>query len=359
MVKNTLSLFIYILVTLLYLINPTNLLASPESNFEAKVTKVLEEENSYQKLELVGQKGDYKGKTVIIENGLYESSSNVKYSVGDRVMVTEIILEGQDSFYTITDQIRHPALLYLSLIFVALVVLITGKWGILSILGMAYSFYVIFVFVLPMILKGYDAVLISVIGSAFIIPVTFSFSHGLNRKTANAMLGTFISMVVVGLLSFLFVNLSKLTGFAAEESSFLQYQLGELINLKGILLAGIIISSLGVMDDITVSQASVVEELRDANKKLSKWQLFTRSMKVGKDHIASMVNTLVLVYTGASLPLLLLFVNTPHPFLEIINYEIIAEEIVRTLVGSIGLVLAVPITSYIASFLTINNVKKT
>lgn len=122
-----------------------------------------------------------------------------------------------------------------------------------------------------------------------------------------------------------------------------------MINIKGLLLAGILIGVLGVLDDITIAQASVVEQLRYANPSLKPRELFSRAMRVGQDHIASMVNTLVLVYTGASLPLLLLFVNNPHPLTEIINYEIIAEEIVRTLVGSIALILAVPITTLLAT----------
>lgn len=302
--------------------------------YEGEVNKVIEENGDYQRLEVVSSEGPRE-----IENGQYQSSSNIKYKVGDKVVVTD---------NQITDFVRRPSLYLLFVIFLFFTLLIAGKWGITSVLGMGYSFYIIFKFILPLIIKGYDPVIVSIAGAIFIIPVTFSLSHGINRKTINAVMGTLISMVVVGLLSVVFVSLAKLTGFAIEEAGFLEYQLGGIINMKGILLAGIIISTLGVMDDITISQASVVEELKLANPKLSKKELFLRSMNVGKDHISSMVNTLVLVYAGASLPLLLLFVNNPHPFSEVINYEIIADEIVRTLVGSIGLILAVPITTYIA-----------
>lgn len=327
-------LFFVFLLFISILFTSTNLVSAETKVFEGKVTKIVEEEGDYQKLEITSKNQKY-----LIENGLFESTQNVTYKLNDTVVVTDGI---------ITDYVRRPILLYLFLIFVVLTVLIAGRWGITSIVGMAYSFYIIFTFILPMIIKGYDAVIVAIVGSMFIIPVTFFLSHGINRKTINAMFGTVLSMIIVGLLSLIFVNLTKLTGFAAEESGFLEYQLGGLIDLKGVLLAGIIISSLGVMDDITISQSSIVEELRKANSKLSKKDLFLRSMRVGKDHISSMVNTLILVYAGASLPLLLLFVNNPHPFSEIINYELIAEEIVRTLVGSIGLILAVPITTYIA-----------
>lgn len=325
---------IIFIISLLLFLNLSSSVNAQSNTIEGEITKVVEEDGNYQKLEVTTNQ-----KTEIIENGLFDTSYNIKYKVGDKVVVTDGM---------ITDYVRRPPLFLLLSIFLFLAILIAGKWGLTSILGMAYSFYVIFVFILPMILKGYDAVVVAVIGSMFIIPVTFGLSHGLNRKTINAVVGTIISMIIVGLLSILFVDLAKLTGFAVEEAGFLQYQLGGIINMKGILLAGIIISTLGVMDDITVSQASVVEELKKANPKLSKSELFLRSMRVGKDHISSMVNTLVLVYAGSALPLLLLFVNNPHPFSEVINYEIIADEIVRTLVGSIGLILAVPITTYIA-----------
>lgn len=326
---------IFIIFSILLLALPNNVYAQTETN-EGTVTKVIEENGSYQKLEVSSS-----DKKTIIENGVFDSAQQIKYKLNDKVVVTD----GQ-----ITDYVRRPSLYLLLGIFLLLTIFIAGKWGVTSILGMIYSFYIIFVFILPMIIKGFNPVAAAIIGSMFIIPVTFSLSHGLNKKTITAIIGTLISMIIVGVLSVVFVNLSKLTGFAVEEAGFLQYQLGSLINMKGILLAGIIISTLGVMDDITISQSSVVEELREANSKLSKKDLFIRSMRVGKDHISSMVNTLVLVYAGASLPLLLLFVNNPHPFTEIINYEIIADEIVRTMVGSIGLILAVPITTFIACY---------
>jgi len=156
-------------------------------------------------------------------------------------------------------------------------------------------------------------------------------------------------LIITGVLAGFFVESAKLTGFASEEAGFLQIARGGTINIKGLLLAGIIISTLGVLDDVTVSQSSIVNQLKETDKNLSFEKLYQRAMKVGQDHISSMVNTLVLVYTGAALPLFLLFIDNPHPFLEVINYEIVADEIVRTLVGSIGLILAVPITTFIAA----------
>jgi uncharacterized membrane protein len=224
-----------------------------------------------------------------------------------------------------------------------------GKWqGATSLVGMGLSFLVIFKFILPKISAGSDPVQIAILGSLVIIPATFILSHGLNKKTGIAIAGTLIALIITGVLAKAFVEAAKLTGFASEEAGFLQAYKPDLINIKGLLLAGIIIGVLGVLDDITVSQSAIVEQLKEANPRLKAGELYKKAMTVGKDHIASMVNTLVLVYTGAALPLLLLFVDNPHPFSEIVNYEIIADEVVRTLVGSIGLMLAVPITTFIA-----------
>lgn len=315
---------------------------------EGQITRVLEENGGYQKFEVTVSEGSNLDGVYIVENGMFTDNKNLKYKRYDRVILSIDKLEDGSNLVVIADHVRRPVLLSLFLIFVLLAVVVAGKWGLTSIIGMTYSFLIIFSFILPMIIKGYDAVVVSILGSIAIIPVTFTMSHGLNRKTVIAIIGTIISMVIIGILSALLVSMAKLTGFAAEEASFLQYQIGNL-NMKGILLAGIIISSLGVMDDITISQSSVVHELKKANPKLTSKDLFLRSMNVGNDHISSMVNTLVLVYAGASLPLLLLFVNSPYTFSEVINYEIVAEEIVRTLSGSIGLILAVPITTLIAA----------
>jgi uncharacterized membrane protein len=157
-----------------------------------------------------------------------------------------------------------------------------------------------------------------------------------------------LALGVTAGLSHLFVEAAHLSGYASEEATFLQHDRA-FINVKALLLAGMNIGVLGILDDVTVSQASVVEELLKANPKLSVRRLYIQAMNVGTDHISSMINTLVLVYVGAAMPLLLLFMNSPKPITEIINYEIVAEEIVRTLTGSIGLVLAVPITTILAA----------
>lgn len=322
------------------------------SILEEKEIEVMEEKQLYQKLECLVTKGSLKDKKLVIENGNIPVANLQKYKVGDKLVVSySKDFEGNDAFY-ITDYVRRNSLFWLFFIFIAVTVVVAGWRGLSSLLGMGASFLIIFSFILPKISAGSNPIQIAIIGSLFIIPITFYLSHGFNKKTTVAVVGTVIALIVTGILAGIFVEAAKLTGFASEEAGFLQVAKQGTINIKGLLLAGIIIGVLGVLDDITVSQAAIVYQLKKANPKLKQGELYKKAMDVGKDHISSMVNTLVLVYTGAALPLLLLFIDNPHPFSEVINYEIIADEIVRTLVGSIGLVLAVPITTIIASLRT-------
>jgi len=323
---------------------------------QGKIIEVIEEKEidlygdkqKYQKLKIFVMTGSLKGQEIIAENGTTSLANINLYKKGDKVAISYTKnLEGEDVFF-ISDYVRTDGLLILLIIFILISILVATKKGMFSLLSMIISFGIIFTFILPQIKDGKDPVLIAIIGSIIIIPVTFYFSHGFNKKTTISILGTFISLIVTGILSIIFVNISNLTGSYSEESSFL-LTLGDVdYDLKGLLLAGIIIGTLGVLDDITVSQTAIVQQLYEIKKDISFKEAFTRSIQIGKDHIASMINTLILVYTGASLPLLLLFLDSNRSFAEIINYEMISTEIVRTLVGSIGLILAVPITTYIA-----------
>lgn len=318
---------------------------------EEKKIEVMQKKQLYQKLELEVTKGTLVGEKIIIENGNIPLVNQQKYQVDDKVMVSmSKNIDGNTRYY-ISDHIRRDSLMILFFIFVILTVVIAKIRGLMSLLGMGLSFLIIFFFILPRILSGADPVGTAILGSLIIIPVSFFLSHGFNKKTFVAIGGTMIALVITGILANIFVEGAHLTGFASEEAGFLQVAKQGVINIKGLLLAGIIIGVLGVLDDITISQSAIVFQLKEANKRLDIDELYKMAMKVGQDHISSMVNTLVLVYTGAALPLLLLFINNPLPFSQVINYEIIAEEIIRTLVGSIGLILAVPVTTFIATFI--------
>lgn len=314
--------------------------------FNGKITNVKNEKNKLI-FEIFLISGKFKNKKIILEvkNGI---NNFYYYKKGDSILVGYNNYNNKEFFY-IKDFYRVKQILILFLLFILLSFLIAKKRGFMSLIGMLFSFFMIFFSIIPNILKGSDPVLSVIIAGLFIIPINFFLSHGFNKKTLVAIIGSTISLIITGILAYFFVEITKLTGYSSEESSFLQFYLKNTINMKGLLLSGIIIGFLGAVDDITISQSAIVFQLKEANKKLNSLDLFKKAMSVGQDHIASMINTLILVYTGAAFPLLLLFVYQPRPIIEILNYEIIAEEIIRTLVGSIGLILAVPITTYLAS----------
>jgi uncharacterized membrane protein len=270
------------------------------------------------------------------------------FRVGDSVILGKNDAGDDDSYYLV-DRVRRNSLYWLAGIFGGVIVLVARTRAIRSMLALVASFVVIFSFTLPQLLMGNPPVLISMITAAIIIPLTFYLSHGFTIKTHVAVIGTLIALLITAVLASLFVRGAHLSGYASEEAAFLQAERSSL-NIQGLLLAGMIIGVLGILDDVTVSQAGIVKQLLSANSMLSVKQLYKKAMDVGTDHIASMINTLVLVYAGASMPLLLLFVGSPKSVTEIINYEMVAEEIVRTLTGSIGLVMAVPITTLLAAW---------
>lgn len=307
------------------------------------------EDGEQQAIKIKITSGDLADQTVTLSSNDYAGVHVPVYEVGDRLVIRyEVNASGEPSFQ-IQDYVRRTPLIWLFVIFVALSILIGGKHGVRSLLGLAISFLIIFTFILPQISAGRNPVFIAVLGGTLIAFISFYISHGVNRKTTAAIIGTFFSFVITAIIAQVFIDWSHLSGFASDESLFLQITKGDLINIRGLILAGVIIGALGVLDDVTISQASVVQELKYADPSLGGAELFVRAMRVGRDHIASLVNTLVLVYTAGSLPLLLLYMDSSLSFAQFANYEIVAEEIIRTLTASIGLILAVPITTLIAA----------
>jgi uncharacterized membrane protein len=276
---------------------------------------------------------------------------------GDRVFLERVVGPEGDRFY-LSDAIRLGPLLAILFLFLALVVAV-GRWkGLRALGGSLFSLAVIFAFILPGIVAGRNPVGISVAGSALMLCVSTYLTYGWNLKAHAALAGMCLSLALTGLLAWLFVDWTRLSGMGMEESAFLVMALGSNIDLRGLVLGGIVIGSLGVLDDICVGQASAVFELTRANPELSWLSLFRSSLNIGTDHIAAMVNTLLLAYVGGAMPLMLAFTIYQESLLRRINREPIAEEIVRTLAGSAGLVLAVPITGLIASLLARSTVSR-
>jgi len=243
--------------------------------------------------------------------------------------------------------------LFLAVLLFVVVAVIFGRIrGLTSLVGLAISVGVLGWFVVPQILKGSDPLFVCFIGAAVIALTSLYLAHGFNKRTTIALAGTMSTLAVATLLSVLFVSAAKLVGLATDESFYLEIAKNIDLNLRGLLLGGIIIGALGVLDDVTIGQAVTVYELKDANPGFDFKELYRRGMSVGREHIASLINTLFLAYAGVALPVILYLsaFQSQLPLWLTINGESIAEEIIRTVVGSIGIILAVPITTLLAAY---------
>jgi len=346
------------LVTIIFtfFITNTPVLAGPpndgsyiESRYQGKVINIQNGTEQGQIVKVMITTGNLAGNEVTVNTGLTFAEKTLEYKINDTVIILEVFDKTSNlSTYYISDYHRTDALILLFILFCTVVIVVSKKWGIYSILGMFYSFFIIAKYVLPLLLQGWNPLFVAITGSLLIAPVTFVLAHGFNRKTIVALGSTIISLLVTGGIAILFINIAKITGFSDDETFFLQVSKDGQINMQGIFLAGIIIGTMGILDDVTISQASIVNQLKSSIRNISTWDLYKKAMDIGHDHIASTVNTLVLVYTGAALPLLLLFLNTSLSVDVALNAEIVAGEIVRTLVSSIGLVLAVPLSTLLA-----------
>jgi len=293
--------------------------------------------------------GDYQGIEMEMDYGKRQVlSSNIYLKPGDRILVT--IGSRPDGILTVyfVDFVRITPLLWLTAIF-ALSIIVISRWkGVRSLLSMIFSLMVIIGYIIPRILSGEDPLRVSIIGSIVLLGVTLYLTYGWNLKTHSAVLSMVLVLLITGALAGLFVAFARLTGSGDENSLFLLQMLNTQINLRGLLLGGMIIGALGVLDDLVTTQASAVFELHHANPSLGFQGLFRSAMRIGQDHVAATVNTLVLAYAGASLPMLLMFTLGRGNLGFLVNFEFVAEEIVRTLVGSLGLISAVPLATGIA-----------
>ncbi|MEL5954296.1 YibE/F family protein [Streptomyces sp. CLV115] len=254
----------------------------------------------------------------------------------------------RDLQYSVTDVNRKFPMTLLAGIFALVVVAVGRMRGVMALVALAVSFAVLTLFILPAILQGSNPLLVAVVGAGAIMLIALYMCHGLTARTSVAVIGTLISLLLIGLLGSLFIGWASLTG-NTDDNTGLIHGLYPHIDMSGLLLAGVIIGSLGVLDDVTVTQTSAVWELHQANPTLGVRGLYRAGIRIGRDHIASVVNTLVLAYAGAALPLLLLFSVAQSSVGTVANSELVAEEIVRTLVGSIGLVASVPVTTVLAA----------
>jgi uncharacterized membrane protein len=268
--------------------------------------------------------------------------------------------EGID-FYSVSDPYRLPVLEFLIGLFVVFLFIIGGKQGIRGLLALIASFFFIGYLLLPGILHGYSPILVAVGVSSLIIILGSYITHGFNRATTAAVVGMIVTIIITGLLSYFSIHGAHLSGFTSEEATYLNFDTRGSIDFVGLLLGSMMIGLLGVLYDAAISQAVAVEELFAMSKQNIKddgresvvfnRHVFARAMRIGREHIGALVNTLAITYVGASLPLILLFEESQLNFWVTVNQEVFATEIVRMMIGSIGLILAVPITTAVAVYM--------
>jgi uncharacterized membrane protein len=282
------------------------------------------------------------------------SASRAPYEVGDEVVLTRFTGPAAGPDAVISEPWRLPLLGLVVAAFAAAVVVIGGLRGARSLIALALTLVVVVKLVVPLVLHGIDPILLAIGGGALVTVATLLLTEGPGRVTLSALLGTLAALAVTALLAGLFTAAAEFTALQGnEEIAFLIPLIGDRIDLQGILLAATVFGALGVLDDVTVTQAATVEQLHRARPEADRRGVMGRAMRVGRAHIAATVNTLVLAYLGASLPLLLLFALSGQAPLIVLNGEVVAVEVIRALVGSIGIVAAVPLTTLVATWLIV------
>lgn len=302
-----------------------------------------------QQIQVKMTSGDKEGQTLEVEHQIRQGDKTSQLSVGDRVVLGFYEIPGESN-YVVVDRYRIPSLVWLGVLFGLLVVAVARWRGFTSLVAMLFSLGVLYFGIAPNILVGHNPVVVTIVGSLIVLVVSIYLSHGFSRKTSLAFFATFLSMLLAIALAEFAVAATKVFGAGDSDALFLQSGLMGVLNLRGLFLAGVIVGTLGILDDVTTTQVSSVQELSLADQGFGMKELFMRAMKIGKDHISAIINTLVFAYAGVAMPLfLLVLVNVNQPVWVMLNSEPIAEELVRMLVGSATLVLAVPLSTIIAS----------
>lgn len=326
---------------------------------KARVLEVLSQErkevpgvgvqSDYQSIRVEVLDGPEKGREVTVGNDF------LSLQKGDVFYLTHTTNElGATDYYTVSEPYRLPQLAVLFALFVGIVLYFGGKQGARGLLALLGSLLFIIFLLLPGVLKGYPPILVSVAVSAVIVTLGSYVTHGFNRTTSTAVLGMIATVSFTGALAYWAIPYANLSGFTAEEITYLNINTRGALDLAGLLIGGILIGTLGVLYDAAIGQAVSVEELARAGKHYTRLDVYRRALRIGREHIGALVNTLAIAYVGAALPLLLLFYGFSDAGLaQTINRELFATEIVRAIIGSIGLVLAVPITTAISARLLV------
>lgn len=354
-------------LAILFLFFPkTSFAQTPSQAFEkARVDQIIKTgetnvggaKNLFQIVQLTLLSGKDKNKQVKITYG-----DQITLSPSQEVRAGEtVIVQYTGDKIQIVEKYRTPWLISFILLFFLFIFALSGKKGLGAIAGMVISLSVIIFFVVPQILSGSDPLFVSLVGSFFILFTSIYLAHGFSRQTTVAVGATCVSLTLTAILAIASVSLFRLSGLGSEDAFSLQQGFNGIINFQGLLLGGIIIGTLGALDDVTTTQTTTIFELFKTDTKLSMQQLFHKGMIIGKEHIASLVNTLILAYAGASIGVFIFLIlglrQHVQPLWVMLNSELITEEIIRSLVGSLGIVIAVPITTAFAAFFAKHDIK--
>jgi uncharacterized membrane protein len=331
-----------------------------EEVFRGKVEDVLENEhlinNNFsiinQSLDVKISNGPEKGNHILVH---YEDMLNdakvQEIKKGETIIIGKLSTGLDEPYYVFVDRYRLPYLGLIALIFFACAVIFGRIRGVTSLIGLMASLSVLIWFITPNILAGKNPIIVTFVGAGIIVLTSIFLAHGFSKRTSLAVVSTLFTLTIAQTMAYIFVTGANLAGNGSENAFFVQAGYLGVINLQGLLLGGIIIGTLGILDDITTTQTATVEEIHTANPALTFKQLYEKGSSVGREHITSLINTLVLTYAGVSLPLFLLFsVSSNRDLWMVINSGAIAEEIVRTMVGSITLILAVPISTALSAY---------
>lgn len=283
----------------------------------------------------------------IVTQEFPDEAGQPHFEQGDPVLLSLTQAEDGNVAVNYYDRDRGWLLAVVALVFAAAVVLLGRMRGLAALLGLGISVGILLWFIVPAIIDGRDAMLVALVGGGAIVLISLYLAHGFTPLTHIAAIGAFAALALSTALSWIVVAVARFTGLGSEEAFYL-LSLPD-IDLTGLLLAGIVLGSIGALDDVTVTQASAVWEVAQANPSLDRREYFASGLRIGRDHIASTVNTLLLAYAGAAMPLLILYSLSGLSLPVIASSEVVAVEIVRTLVGSIGLVASVPMTTWLAA----------
>ncbi|WDV47211.1 YibE/F family protein [Clostridiaceae bacterium M8S5] len=340
-----------VIIIAIFVLCSTSCFTNSSSIYKAKIINIANETSDSQTLDVKILDKPYINKSLTIKHLIIDfSASNKRYNQGDMLLIDVSKNNGVLSG-VIVDSYRLDSLKKLCIIFIILLIIFGRFKGLRSLVALIFSGFIIIRLLIPYIIRGYNSVVCAIFCSSIIIVVSFLLISGFTKKTLVSILGTIGGTLSAGLLSMIFTNMSHISGLVEDEARFLTTNMGLDLDFKGLFLSAVIIGTIGVIMDVSMSIASVVFEIKKKSPSIPFIELLQSGLNVGKDVMSTMINTLVLAYVGSFLPLLLIFILSDTTFLNALNTELITSEAIRALCGSIGLILTIPLTALISSYM--------